>query len=262
MLKKIIVILVVCFTAQSFAQNRLNDYKYIIVPLEYDFLKEPDKYQLNSLTEFLFNKYGFSAFLKNKDLPLDYSNNNCLALQANVIENKSMFKTKLLVELKNCSGDVVYTSAEGESRRKDYRLSYNEALRNAFKSFKTINYEYVEKIAKADSKSINVEVEQLKKEIKELKEEKTIVKNDIKLETKEDVNLKPSANTLYAQSINNGFQLVDKSPKLIYTIYYSGKNDVFIVKGHDAIIYKLKNNWVIAQFINDNLEVKALDIKF
>ena len=44
-----------------YSQSNLNDYKYIIVPNKFDFLKEKDQYQLNSLAAFLFNKYGFLA---------------------------------------------------------------------------------------------------------------------------------------------------------------------------------------------------------
>ena len=42
-----------------YSQSNLNDYKYVIVPNKFDFLKENDQYQLNSLAAFLFEKYGF-----------------------------------------------------------------------------------------------------------------------------------------------------------------------------------------------------------
>lgn len=272
MIKKILIVIAIFITSVNFAQSRLNDYKYVIVPIKYDFLNEADKYQLNSLSEFLFNKYKFNAYLENKTLPEDLKSNRCLALQAGIIESKSMFKTKVKVQLKNCNGQVIYTTPEGESRRKEYKSAYTEALRNAFNHFATINYKYNNSNTLGNNnleipteKTIS-EIEQLKKEIKQLKEnkeEKVEVNKDLKT-IKEPVNntLDSKEHTLYAQKINNGFQLVDKTPKLVYTIYNSGKKDVYIVKGQDAIIYKLNSNWVISQFINNNLEVKAIDIKF
>lgn len=267
MLKKIIVILVVCFTAQSFAQNKLNNYKYILVPLQYEFFEEADKYQLNSLTEFLFNKYKFTAFLEDKELPEDLLENRCLALMVNTVENKTMFKTKLKVQLINCNGQVVYTTQEGESRRKEYKSSYSEALRNALSELNKINYRYNEtntltELSVQENSKKEKEIEKLKKEIKDLKKDKSIIQDNISEHVNEDLSLKPAINTLYAQSINNGFQLVDSTPNLVYTIYYSGKEDIYIVKNHDAIIYKLEGNWVLAEFINNKTQVKVINIKF
>ena len=59
------------FSFIVFAQKNINNYKYIIVPTTYSFLGEEDKYQLNSLTKFLFNKYGFKAFFQDEEFPND-----------------------------------------------------------------------------------------------------------------------------------------------------------------------------------------------
>ena len=70
-MKLIYTILLVLAMSNSSTGQSLNDYKYVIVPGKFDFLKESDKYQLNSLTKFLFEKYGFEAYLeRSKDIPL------------------------------------------------------------------------------------------------------------------------------------------------------------------------------------------------
>ena len=62
---KFIQILITCLIVTSvFSQVNLNDYKYVIVPKKYDFLKEADQYQINSLSKFLFNKYGFQTLME------------------------------------------------------------------------------------------------------------------------------------------------------------------------------------------------------
>ncbi len=125
----------------SVAQD-LNSYKYVIVPEEYSFTKEPDMYQLNSLTKFLFDKYGFEAYMENEELPEDLKSNRCIALFADVENESSIFVTKLLVVLKDCQNKKVFTSEEGRSREKVYKTAYQEALRGAFVSIAALNYNY------------------------------------------------------------------------------------------------------------------------
>ncbi|WP_025743969.1 hypothetical protein [Aquimarina pacifica] len=132
------VLFISVFTSN--AQGKINDYKYVIVPESYGFFEESDKYQLNSLTKFLFNKYGFSAYMQGEEFPKDFS--GCNALRANLIRQSGMFLTKLLVELKDCNDKVVFTSQEGKSREKEYKNAYHEALRDAFRSIKGLNYAY------------------------------------------------------------------------------------------------------------------------
>src|SRR5690606_635994 len=116
--------------------------KYINVPVKYEFLKEADQYQLNSLTRFLFNKEGFTVLPDKENYPEDYKQNRCLALRANLVNNSGMFNTKVVLELVDCNDKVVFTSKEGTSREKDFKTGYHEALREAFESFKSINYSY------------------------------------------------------------------------------------------------------------------------
>lgn len=128
-----------CFT--SVGQN-LNSYKYVSVPEKFDFLKESNQYQMNELTKFLFEKYGFTVFMGNGLKPLDISMNPCNVLQADVIEDSGFFQTKLQVVLTNCENQEVFVSKVGSTRVKEYKKAYQEALRDAFSSFEAVNYSY------------------------------------------------------------------------------------------------------------------------
>ena len=120
---KFLPLLIACFILTSvFSQSSLNKYKYIIVPHKFDFLKEKDQYQLNALTQFLFNKYGFEAIMEGTAYPEDLIRNRCLALKSDVNKDSSMFKTKLTVELYDCNDKLVFTSSIGESREKEFKL--------------------------------------------------------------------------------------------------------------------------------------------
>ena len=129
------------FLSSTFGQD-LNSYKYVIVPSGFDFLKETNQYQLNELTKFLFDKYGFEVYSENEELPKELDQNRCKALFADVKNNSGLFSTKLAVVLKDCKNNEVFISDEGSSREKDYKTAYHEALRNAFESLTTLNYKY------------------------------------------------------------------------------------------------------------------------
>ena len=124
------------------AQSEINDFKYVVVPDNYSFFKGRDVYQINSLTKFLFNKYGFEAYMNGDDYPEDLKINGCKALQADVKRRAGVFVTKLTVELKDCNGRVIFTSSEGRSREKDFKPAYHEALRDAFKDIEALHYKY------------------------------------------------------------------------------------------------------------------------
>ncbi len=282
---KLFTLILSCFLITSvFSQNSINSYKYVIVPYKFDFLKTKNQYQLNDLTKFLFEKYGFEAIMEGSDYPADLMTNRCLALKSDVFKDSGMFKTKLKVELKDCNDKVVYTSKIGESRVKEFKTAYNLALRDAFKSIEALNYKYQpnEKITSivtntsASTKSgVSKEIQELKKEIADLKKVKELkpVTADkpkigqpkkVKQEPKKVVNTKveKASSVLYAQAIENGFQLVDSSPKVVYRIMHTNLKDVFLVESKSAVIYKKGNDWVIEYYSGNTLEQEPLNIKF
>jgi hypothetical protein len=122
----------------------LNSYKYVLVPSKFDFLKESNQYQMNELAVFLFEKYGFKTYMANGEKPTDWAQESCNTLYADIIEGGGLFVTTLKVELKDCKNHLLFTSEEGNSKEKDFKKAYQEALRNAFKSIDKINYTYFE----------------------------------------------------------------------------------------------------------------------
>jgi uncharacterized protein YqgQ len=129
------------FLSSTFGQD-LNSYKYVIVPSSFEFLKESNQYQLNELTKFLFEKYGFVVYMEDEELPTELIQNRCKALIANVKSESGFFSTKLVVVLKDCKNNQLFISEEGSSREKDYKTAYHEALRDAFESISALNYKY------------------------------------------------------------------------------------------------------------------------
>ncbi len=116
---------------KSFSQSNMSDYSFVIVPERFDFLNEVDKYQLNSIAEFLFNKHGFHAFKSGK-AP---NARRCDGLYADVVNVNAFLKTKLVLILRDCNGFEVYRSPEGVTRLKQFKQAHQDALRKAFAYF-------------------------------------------------------------------------------------------------------------------------------
>jgi len=152
-MKSIYWLLLMGLLSFSATGQSVNDYKYVLVPHYYEWAKEVDKYQLNSLTTFLFKKYGFKAFQGLENLPKDVDRNRCNILTADVEQNATLFRTKLKVLLKDCNGDIVFMSQEGSSKQKQFKPAYHEALRKAFTSIEEIKYAYNEPTNSTISKS-------------------------------------------------------------------------------------------------------------
>lgn len=272
--------------ASVFSQANLNEYKYIIVPKQFSFLKNPDEYKMNGLAKFLFEKYGFSAFMEGDQYPEDYFNNRCSALRVDVFKEPGMFKTKLKAVLKDCNDQVVYTSKTGESREKEFGKAYNEALRKAFLSFEALNYKYTPKKGQTTmvvqkpsgvvkNEVASNEIKKLKEEIETLKKQKEIKAAPVvapkvkavepvvqKATVVAPVVAKSTSVVLYAQETENGFQLVDSSPKVVYRIQNTGLQNVYLIDGKNAIIYKKEDAWVAEYYEGKTLKQEALNIKF
>lgn len=141
-MKSIYWILFMGLLSFNAASQSVNDYKYVLVPIHYEWAKEVDKYQLNSLTTFLFKKYGFEAYQGLENLPKDVDRNSCNLLTADVTEKATLFRTELQVLLKDCNDKIVFTSQKGSSKLKVFERAYHEALRGAFISVEELEYAY------------------------------------------------------------------------------------------------------------------------
>ncbi|MFL0354058.1 hypothetical protein [Xanthomarina sp. GH4-25] len=280
MFKKFLCIAIVIFSSLSaFSQNSVNDYKYVIVPSEFRFLDEPDEFQLNSISHFLFNKYGFIALKEDEQFPEDLIFNPCLGLKSDVIDVSGTFKRKLIIELKNCNNEVIFLSQEGESTEKTYSIAYNKALRDAFLYVNALNYNYKPNetiLAKGSSKNkaADQEIEQLKEEIAILKQEKEtqiVSETAVAVSTVDSVvnetpelaseSVETKETVLFAQKTNSGYQLVNNASKVVMVLLQTRNPEVFIVQDKNAIVIKEGTFWYVSE--NDG-QVKdtRLNIKF
>tara|TARA_R110001632_G_scaffold133117_5_gene247611 strand:+ start:687 stop:1544 length:858 start_codon:yes stop_codon:yes gene_type:complete len=142
-MKYFISIVLTVFIGFSSVAQSIHEYEYVLVPTRYDFSSYADKFQLNSLTTFLFNREGFKAYTNTLEtIPGEVAANSCKALYVNVKDNSGVIRTRLQIELKDCDGKVIFVTQVGDSKLKDYTKAHHEALREAFRSIEDLNYSF------------------------------------------------------------------------------------------------------------------------
>ena len=248
-MKPYVLSLLLFVSFSGYAQQTINNYRYVLVPEKFSFLKEDNQYNLNALTKLLLEEKGFSVYFENSELPREIAGNKCSALNAEVLQKKSMFVTNLTLLLKDCQGNILFKSKEGKSREKEFNVSYNLALRDAFTSLDEIQYVYngIGNVQTQQAVPVPVAVPPVQPPAKVTAAEK-----------------EQSAGTLYAQPTANGYQLIDTAPKTIFTLFKTSVQDYFIADNGTAngIVLKKNGDWFFEYYRNGQLISEKLQIKF
>ena len=241
--------LLLFIASYSFSQS-VNDYKAVIIPMKYDFLNAENQYRLQTITKLNLQKAGFEAFYKNETLPTEF-NDRCSILYLDVKKDNAFLVTKLFITFSDCNGVVIFQSAIGKSKEKEYQIAYSEALNNAFQSVYALNYKY--NGAKNSAKP-------LEEVVPAVVVPATVANsvNDLKIVDSTDANL------LFAQAIPNGFQLVDNTPKVVMKIFRTSSAACYIAtKGSiQGVLIAKENHWYFEYYQNDKLISERTEVKF
>jgi hypothetical protein len=266
MKKTVLVLFLIAYNYFTFGQEKsINNYKFIVVPDRFDFLKQKDEYKTSSLTKFLLKQNGFIVVLNSEQYPKELRDNPCNGLNALVVDKSSVFKVKVEIELRDCSNRLLYTSEEGVSRLKEYKKGFQEAIRNAHASMNDVVYEpfLLETIGKGKTEIIIINPVVV--------EEEKDVKIDVGLaevnNLEEPAQVSPINkitldNTLYAQPKENGYQLVNLVPKVVFEIAKTSIKNTFIIKDKNGILYKKEATWIAEFYKGNKRVVKEYSIKF
>ena len=263
----ILVLFLIISSLFVFGQEKnVNNYKFIVVPDRFDFLKQKDEYKTSSLTKFLLKQNGFIVVLNSEQYPKDLTDNPCSGLKALVLDKSSMFKVKVVIELRDCSNRLLYTSEEGVSRLKEYKKGFQEAIRNAHASMNAVIYEpfLLETIGK-DKKEIVIINPVLVEEEKDVKIDTGLaeihnLEEAAQVSSNNDIAL--ANNTLYAQPKENGFQLINAKPQVVFVILNTGVKDIYVIKDKNGLLYKKGENWIAEFYDGGEIVVKKYSIKF
>lgn len=259
------LLIAVLFSALGFSQS-INDYKAVIVPLRFDFIKTDNQYRLATQTKANLVKAGFVTFYANEQLPEGYTD-RCQVLYADVKRDNGFLVTKLLVEFKDCFGQVVFTSDFGKSKEKDYETAYREALNGAFVSVANLHYKFSGTpviVSKTTSAAVvKAPVAATTATAATTTAVRTAAPSEL-------VVVAPSPdlkdpNLLYAQPTESGYQLIDKTPKVVMKLFKTSQTNVFIATKDNvqgSLILKEDGNWYFESYQNDKLVSEKIVVKF
>jgi len=244
-MKKVLLSLILLLSFASFSQS-INDYQYVIVPIKFDFLKENDRYRLNTTTKFLLQKYSFKSFLSTEQAPAEATNNRCAVLYASLVNDNSFFMTKIKLVLKDCQERTVFETDYGKSRLKDYAQAYNEAIRDAFKSFDKLGYKYNGGSAVAIETVTETPISQV-----------SVPSPTVENSSTPEV-------FFFAQPTANGYQVVDSEPKVIMRLFNTSQKNVFMAdkKGVNGTVLIKESKWVFEYYDNGKLVSEPINLKF
>lgn len=255
-MKIVAFFLAVCLTLTAHSQNTINNYKYVVVPQRFDFLKNDNQYGLNTLTKALLEGVGFTAYMANESIPAEVAANRCGALKAEVVERKKFLTTVLTLLLKDCDGNVVYKSGEGKSTEKEWAAAYSEALQNAFASLNAAKYKYDSTSAKAAPLAATG--------ASSAAPAAAVAATGVTIAAAVPATVTESGNVLYAQANANGFQLIDTTPKKVMTLLKTSQQDCFLADDgiSKGIVFKKNGEWFFEYYKEDKLASQKLNIKF
>lgn len=238
---KYFIALLLLVPVLSFSQAN-NGYKYVVVPEKFDFQKEEHEFGFNNLVKMLFEKYGYEVYMSKSQLPEELAVNRCKAMYADVQKVSGFLSTNIFIEVRDCAGKVLFKSEIGKSKEKDYKTAYFDALRKASRSLD--NHILI------NSRDAVVT------------EEGKVTSNSVApvADTPEVI----VGETLFAQPIPNGYQLVDSKPQVVLRIYKTSNPDSFtaISGSSNGLVFKKGDDWFFEYYESDRLISKKLNIKF
>ena len=274
-MKKKISLYIAFIVTVAYAQAQFNDYKYIVVPTKFAKFNNENQYQTSTLTKFHIAKHGFNVIYNNA-VPKELTENRCLGLWVELVDKSSLFATKVQLNFKDCYGDTVYLTGEGRTKIKDYKGAYAAAIAQAAASLKDKEHNYVEKEPKKDAvtakkaestATVSIATEQTLNTAKEVTAEpveskvvevakKSVVEVPTTVESKNEL--------LYAQPTQDGYQLVDTTPAVRYTLEATSVDNVFLVnqEGINGVVLKKGDQWFLEYKGPEGKVSKELFIKF
>ena len=247
-------------------QAQLDSYKYIIIPKKFDGFKYENQFRTSTQIKFLFSQNGYTAIYEDQ-IPTDLAQDPCKAVRVLLIDDSSLLATKIRLGLQDCNGVVVYESEEGKSKSKEYELAYREAINGAFHDLKELPYSYIPPEAVMESLAAQKDMPPAQAASSDITDntgsanaqEAAISGTAVQLETSAGEEI------WYAQATDNGYQLVDSTPKIRMKLVKTAQKDTFIatVDGQSmGMVYKKDGEWWHEFFKDGKTEVRPLKLKF
>ena len=228
--------------------TELNNYEYVIVPMEFKFQDSPNQYQINILSRVLLKENGFEVFMDTEERPLELRGNSCKPLFFEVEDTSSFLTISTVIRLKDCYGNVLFESEEGKSKSKEFKKGYQEALRQAFNTLAAVNYNKQNSII---SNTNQKPVENKSSNSSELYPEKKAYKFQGEI-------------YWLVENENNGYTLLSKEGKVNYAELEKADRGSFLFNTNEvngAAYFDAEGNLLVEYMDKDLNEVKNMTFK-
>lgn len=131
MIQKLFTICLLMLSIAANAQS-IKDVEYVEIQKKYAFQDHENEYLINTSLKHRFQELGYKVYFMNDEVPEEVKKNPCKRVRVVLDETKRTMSTKLNMYIRDCNENIVATTS-GESRAKNHRTSYREALDLIFK---------------------------------------------------------------------------------------------------------------------------------
>lgn len=291
-------ILLALFLLSAPVQAQFNAYKYVVVPTHFEGYPKPNQHQTSTLIKYYLAENGYPAVYDTQQ-PTELRVQPCLGVFTRLHDTSGMFVTRVTLEFVDCEGKQVFETMEGTSRLKDFVQAYKEAIQNAFLSFSGRGYSYhpvaatpttpaapavqaetpvaVAAAAAAVAEPVAEAAPVAEEAAAEVAEQAAAeVAEQAAAEVAEQAAPLPAIGAVaaasekepevwYAQPIENGYQLVDSTPKIRMKLVNTSRKDTYIALVDEQArgsVYLEDGVWIHEYFEGGTLFRQPLQIKF
>lgn len=221
------------------AQNQELSFKKILLPTRFEFQNEENEFRVSSIIKNELEKKGYEVFYADGKVKVNY-NDRCEYASIDVVRLSTALRTRLQIQVKDCDGKVLFQTPDEISKEKNRPKAHSEAL------LLCLNH-----IPNAPNELIPFKPIQKQDAV-----DSTITENAISNEANW------TELQLYAQKINDGYQLVDTTPKVVLRATPTSVPNVFLVTGLvKGIITIAEGKWYL-EYQNNGSSVKTqLNVK-
>jgi hypothetical protein len=124
-MKNFSILALVFLSITSFAQQN----KAIIISNKYEFQKEKNTYNINSMLKAILVSNNYQVFFDDEELPFDIAQNKCNALIGVLIDNSNLLVRKIKFQIRDCQNNLLFETAEVKTREKDIQNAYIETIK-------------------------------------------------------------------------------------------------------------------------------------
>lgn len=243
-MKKLSILIFTVSAAIVFGQ-KVSDYKYVSIPERFETFKR-DQFELDVALSKSLQAKKYTVFKGNKSQwTSEMINNPCDILNADIIDDSSLLRNKIILEFKNCKGNVVQ-KIKGSSNIKDYKEGFQDALKQAIVNVPVSN-------PVQQTKTEEIEFSEPVKDVPSQNRQpsESITQNHVRKFSNGKIDLQK------IQIDGNQFILVDPNSSIPFATFKSTtKDDVFRVKlqSGDSTLGYLENGNIVIEIPQSNGE--------